>query len=81
MDFRITRRNRERMVSLARELDEIVLAANGRFYLAKDSTLRPEVTRAYLGTETVNKFLALKQKVDPEYRLQTNMWRRLFGPL
>ena len=81
MDFRITQRNRQRMVSLARELDEIVLAANGRFYLAKDSTLRPEVTRAYLGTETVNKFLALKQKVDPEYRFQTNMWRRLFGPL
>ena len=81
MDFRITQRNRERMVSLARELDEIVLAANGRFYLAKDSTLRPEVTRAYLGPETVSKFLALKQKVDPEYRFQTNMWRRLFGPL
>ena len=81
MDFRITQRNRARVVQLARELDEIVLLANGRFYLAKDSTLRPEVTRAYLGAETVAKFKALKQEVDPQTRLQTNMWRRLFGPL
>ena len=78
MDFRITRRNRERMVKLARELDEIVLTANGRFYLAKDSTLRPAVTPAYLGVEAIAKFMALKQQVDPENRLQTNLWRRLF---
>ena len=78
MDFRITKRNRERVVTLAREMDEIVLSANGRFYLAKDSTLRPAVTRAYLGDETITKFLALKQQVDPENRLQTNLWRRLF---
>ena len=81
MDFRISQRNRERVVQLARELDEIVLQANGRFYLAKDSTLRPEVTRAYLGQDTIDKFLALKQQVDPESRLQTNLWRRLFSPL
>ena len=81
MDFRITQRNRARIVQLARELDEIVLLANGRFYLAKDSTLRPEVTRAYLGAETVAKFKALKQEVDPQTRLQTNMWRRVFDPL
>lgn len=81
MDFRITRRNRARVVQLARELDEIVLSANGRFYLAKDSTLRPEVIRAYLGDETVAKFKTLKQKVDPHTRLQTNMWRRLFTTL
>ncbi|MFZ1399007.1 MAG: hypothetical protein WAS33_19030, partial [Candidatus Promineifilaceae bacterium] len=66
------------MVALARELDEIVLGANGRFYLAKDSTLRPAVTRAYLGEETVNKFVALKQQVDPQNLLQTNMYHRLF---
>lgn len=81
MDFRITAGNRARVVQLARELDEIVLLANGRFYLAKDSTLRPEVTRAYLGEATVAKFMALKQQVDPETRLQSNMWRRLFTPL
>lgn len=79
MDFRITQHNRARIVRLAQEMDEIVLLANGRFYLAKDSTLRPAVAHAYLGEETVNKFLSLKQQVDPEYRLQTNLWRRLFS--
>jgi FAD/FMN-containing dehydrogenase len=78
MDFRITSRNRQRIVALTRELDEIVLAANGRFYFAKDSTLRPEIVRASLGQERIDEFMALKQRCDPEGLIQTNLWRRLF---
>ncbi|MCA9928540.1 MAG: FAD-binding oxidoreductase, partial [Anaerolineales bacterium] len=78
MDFRITNRNRARVVQLARELDEIVLSANGRFYFAKDSTLRPETTRAYLGQDVIDRFRALKQRCDPDNILQTNLWRRVF---
>ena len=81
MDFRITRRNQDRVVQLTRELDEIVLAAGGRFYPAKDSTLRPETAVAYLGQETVDQFLALKKRCDPDGVLQTNFWRRVFAPL
>ena len=79
MDFRITGRNRQRIVALTRELDEIVLAANGRFYFAKDSTLRPEIVRASLGQERIDEFMALKQRCDPEGLIQTNLWRRLFA--
>ncbi|MFQ5398561.1 MAG: FAD-dependent oxidoreductase [Anaerolineae bacterium] len=79
MDFRITRRTRARVARLAEELDDIVLAASGRFYFAKDSTLRPEVAAAYLGEETATQFRALKQRCDPENLLQTNLWRRVFG--
>lgn len=79
MDFRITNRNRDKVAALARELDEIVVAANGRFYLAKDSTLRPETAVAYLGQETVDHFRALKAKCDPDGLIQTNMWRRIFA--
>jgi FAD/FMN-containing dehydrogenase len=78
MDFRITNRNREKVVALTRELDKIVLAANGRFYLAKDSTLRPETAVAYLGQETVDSFRRLKAECDPDGLIQTNMWRRIF---
>ncbi len=78
MDFRMTRENRQRMVWLTRELDEIVLAAGGRFYFAKDSTLRPEVAQAYLGKERIAAFRALKRRCDPEGVLETDLWRRVF---
>lgn len=81
MDFRITKRNRERMVQLTQELDEIVLRHNGRFYFAKDSTLRPETVRAYLGQDVIDQFCTLKQRCDPDNVLQTNLYRRLFAPL
>ena len=78
MDFRITNENRNRMIWLAREMDEIVLNANGRFYFAKDSTLRPEVVESYLGADRIAEFRALKQRCDPGEIFQTNLWRRLF---
>ena len=80
MDFRITKRQRQRIISLTQELDEIVLAANGRFYFAKDSTLHPQIVQATLGQERIDRFLTLKQRCDPHELLQTNLWRRLFVP-
>ncbi len=79
MDFRITEERRSRVAALTRELDEIVLAAGGRFYFAKDSTLRPEIAQAYLGQETIDKFRALKTRNDPDNLLQTDLWRRVFA--
>jgi decaprenylphospho-beta-D-ribofuranose 2-oxidase len=79
MDFRITPQNQQKVLRLTRELDEIVLGANGRFYFAKDSTLRPEVARAYLGDEAIAQFRALKERCDPHNLLQTNLWRRVFA--
>ncbi|MGD2077835.1 MAG: FAD-binding oxidoreductase [Chloroflexota bacterium] len=79
MDFRVTPSRRPRLAALAAELDQIVLEAGGRFYLAKDSTLRPESVRRYLGQETVDRFIELKSRYDPDGILNTNMWRRLFS--
>ena len=79
MDFRITKGNRGRVAQLARALDEIVLQAGGRFYFAKDSTLRKETAVAYLGQQTIDQFRTLKQRLDPDNLLQTNLWRRVFG--
>ena len=78
MDFHLSDRNRARMRQLAREMDEVVLDAGGRFYFAKDSTLRPEVIRAFLGSEAIAQFRALKQRCDPTGLIETNLWRRLF---
>lgn len=81
MDFRVTDDRRASIEALAYEMDEIVLAAGGRFYLAKDSTLRPSVAEAYLGADTIARFKAMKQKYDPEGLLQTDLWRRIFANL
>ena len=79
MDFRITNRSRDRVARLARELDAIALAAGGRFYFAKDSTLHPETAVAYLGQDAIDQFRALKRRCDPDNVLQSNLWRRIFG--
>ncbi len=79
MDFKVTRRGRPDLVRLTRELDEIVLRHDGRFYLAKDSVLRPEVARRYLGEETIARFKALKAVYDPAARFQSDLWRRVFS--
>jgi FAD/FMN-containing dehydrogenase len=79
MDFHLSGGNRARVRQLTREMDEVVLAAGGRFYFAKDSTLRPEVVQAYLGEETIARFRAVKERCDPEGLIETNLWRRLFS--
>jgi len=78
MDFRITGSNQKKILKITRQLDEIVLAANGRFYFAKDSTVRPSVARAFLGDEAITQFQTLKERCDPDNILQTNLWRRVF---
>ncbi len=78
LDFRVNYGNRDRLVALAAELDKVVLAAGGRFYFAKDSTLRREEVTAYLGAKTVAQFTKLKAKVDPQNLLQSDLYRRCF---
>jgi decaprenylphospho-beta-D-ribofuranose 2-oxidase len=79
LDFPITGNNKEQLYALAGEMDNIVLAAGGRHYFAKDSTLQASRLGALLAEERVQRFLALKKELDPEGILQTDLFRRLFG--
>lgn len=79
LDFKITRRNREKVWKLAAEMNGIVLDAGGKFYFAKDSTLTPEAVRRYLGAEALDAFSALKKRYDPNGMLESALSRRLFG--
>jgi FAD/FMN-containing dehydrogenase len=81
LDFRVRAHNRARLAALAAELDEIVLRFGGRFYFAKDSTLRPEAARAFLGQETLDRLIELKRCCDPKGLLQSNLSRRLLPEL
>jgi decaprenylphospho-beta-D-ribofuranose 2-oxidase len=78
LDFRVTRRNRDRLQKLVSEMDEIVLEAGGRFYFAKDSTLDAGRVRQFLGEEPVQRFMDLKGELDPGGLLESDLYRRCF---
>jgi FAD/FMN-containing dehydrogenase len=57
---------------------EIALSAGGRFYLAKDHLLTAAQYRRSLGDSTVEEFLRIKRRLDPEQVWQSDLYRRLF---
>ena len=64
LDFRVTADNRQALWELCHEMDEAVLGAGGRFYLAKDSTATAETfAAAYPGLERFREF---KRELDPD---------------
>jgi len=58
----------------------MAISAGGRFYLAKDHFLTPAQYRQSMGEQVVETFLQLKQQLDPEMRLRSDLFRRLFQP-
>jgi len=80
LDFPVTRKNREDLWALASELDQKVLAAGGRFYFAKDSTMAPATAETFLGL-SLTRFRDIKAELDPESLIQTSLSRRILGDL
>ncbi len=77
LDFKVTEKNRKQLWDLCHTMNDIVLAGGGKFYFAKDATLRPSDFKAYLGEERITKLKVLKAKYDPENILQTELSKRL----
>ena len=79
LDFRMTRSNRGRLLSMLDKLTrELVLPAGGRFYLAKDSTLTQCDFNASIGEQQIARFITAKQRYDPSGVFQSDLYRRLF---
>ncbi len=57
------------------DLDEMVIEAGGRVYLAKDSRLSPESVRVMY--PRLPDFLEIKNRVDPRHQLASDLARRL----
>ena len=58
-------------------MNDLVLAAGGRFYFAKDSTLRPSDVQSYLGDERLAKYRRIKSEVDPDGLLTSSLAERV----
>ena len=57
------------------DLDEMVIEAGGRVYLAKDSRLNPEAVRVMY--PRLPEFLEIKNRIDPRHQLASDLARRL----
>ncbi|MFT7669777.1 MAG: decaprenylphospho-beta-D-ribofuranose 2-oxidase [Planctomycetota bacterium] len=77
LDFQVTPKNREALWKHCHEMTEIVLKAGGKFYFAKDLVLRAEDATRFYPEGCLDKFRALKQELDPEGLLQSDVWRRI----
>jgi decaprenylphospho-beta-D-ribofuranose 2-oxidase len=63
------------LVGLLAELDDVVLGAGGRHYLAKDATTTPEAIRR--GYPRLAEWQAIRDRVDPHRRWASDQSRRL----
>jgi len=79
LDYRVTRANRQHLQTLLRLLIDRVLDSGGKFYFAKDSVLTADDTRRAYGTDVLERFFALKSRLDPDAILESELSRRVFG--
>ena len=77
LDFKVPQGDWSRLEALCHRMNDLVLEAGGRFYFAKDSTLRPSDVQAYLGEETLARYWRLKNKLDPDGLLTNDLARRI----
>jgi len=78
MDFKVDPARRAGLWQLCDEMTEVVLAAGGRFYFAKDLVIDGADTRRFLPRDRLAAFEALKRELDPDGLLENNLTRRAF---
>jgi len=78
-DFKVTTANRDALGGMLQDFDQIVTAAGGRFYFAKNSETRSETAARFLGARAISEFKRLKRRCDPNGMLESNLYRRLFA--
>ena len=78
IDIPIDPRRRDELTRLFHRMNDVVVRAGGRTYLAKDETISRDHFRGMF--PRWKDFDALKRRVDPHLIFQSDMYRRLFAP-
>jgi decaprenylphospho-beta-D-ribofuranose 2-oxidase len=79
LDYHQMSKNEHRLQKmLSRFTREIVLPAGGRFYPAKDNALDRQSFNRSLSPQAMKTYLAIKQRLDPDEILQSDLYRRVF---
>lgn len=76
LDYKVTEQSWPELQALCHRMNDAVLAGGGRFYWAKDSTLRPQDVAAYLGPN-LEELRKLKADLDPTGLFSSELARRL----
>lgn len=79
-DFPVLSDRKQELWDLCHRIDDLVVQAGGRFYFAKDSTLRPETVAAAFPAENLRKFAKLRAELDPDGLLATDLYDRAVAP-
>ncbi len=79
LDFPVLERRRADLWRLVREIAEPVVRAGGRFYPAKDAALPGELFRETFGDGELDRFEAVRARLDPDGRLGSALADRLLG--
>jgi decaprenylphospho-beta-D-ribofuranose 2-oxidase len=80
LDYAVPRGREAATLKLMAELNALVAARGGTFFLAKDSTLTPEDYLLASDSAALAEFARLKREYDPDEMLQTNLYRRVLRP-
>lgn len=80
LDYQVTPRNSVVLHRFVATLTPLVLGAGGTFYFAKDAVITRGEATAMLSPAAVQRFLALKDRYDPQHVLQSDLYHRVFAP-
>lgn len=80
LDYAVPHGHEAATLKLLAELNTLVAANGGTFFLAKDSTLTPEDYLLASDPAALAEFARLKREYDPDDLLQTNLYRRVLRP-
>ena len=79
MDFAVKTSQRDKLWAMCNRMADVVLDAGGRFYYAKDAVLEASSFSRIHGDDAARQFRAMKQRLDPQGLLSTDLSRRLLG--